>query len=330
MRRQPTAVSRRQSRGEEVFLWRGANAPLAIWCTAREKPIGPDLSNVARELTVDQIRQALLQPSAQIAPGYSLVTFACAMEARLRGFARNRTRFDIQVQDLKGEFHPVSLDRVAAVEEEKQSLMPPAKADPRELQNLIAYLSSLSGIRSGTSPVSRATSEGGIDFSRILNPKPGDWPTYNGNLSGNRYSELKQIKPRQREQTGLALEFLGPTVGAVLPGYAVLPREHAVLRIGDGSPGRRRHHVCDRAGPGVRARRAERPSHLAVFPSAHSGHCLRCLAGHEPRLGPPGRQAFHDDRQRPPDRAAPRHRPALVGSRHAGRTSALRRHGGAA
>jgi hypothetical protein len=45
----------------------------------------------------------------------------------------------------------VSLDRVAAVEEEKQSLMPPAKAD-LELQNLIAYLSSLSGIRSGPSP----------------------------------------------------------------------------------------------------------------------------------------------------------------------------------
>ena len=113
------------------------------------KPIGPDLSNVARELTVDQIRQALLQPSAQIAPGYGLVTVRLRDGGTLRGFARNRTRFDIQLQDLKGEFHPVSLDRVAAVEEEKQSLMPPAKADPRELQNLIAYLSSLSGIRSG-------------------------------------------------------------------------------------------------------------------------------------------------------------------------------------
>ena len=71
------------------------------------------------------------------------------MEARCAGFARNRTRFDIQLQDLKGAFHPVSLDRVAAVEEEKQSLMPAAKAGPRELQDLIAYLSSLSGVRSG-------------------------------------------------------------------------------------------------------------------------------------------------------------------------------------
>jgi hypothetical protein len=67
----------------------------------------------------------------------------------LRRFVRNRTRFDIQLQDLKGAFHPVSLDRVAAVEEEKKSLMPPAKATPRELQDLIAYLSSLSGAVSG-------------------------------------------------------------------------------------------------------------------------------------------------------------------------------------
>ena len=110
------------------------------------EPVGPDLSNVARELTVDQIRQALLQPSAQITPGYSLVTVRMRDGSTLRGFARNRTRFDIQLQDLKGVFHPVSLDHVAAVEEEKQSLMPPAKANPGELQDLIAYLSSLTGV----------------------------------------------------------------------------------------------------------------------------------------------------------------------------------------
>jgi glucose dehydrogenase len=33
----------------------------------------------------------------------------------------------------------------------------------------------------------------GITFSQILNAKPGDWLTYNGKLSANRYSELAQI-----------------------------------------------------------------------------------------------------------------------------------------
>lgn len=30
-------------------------------------------------------------------------------------------------------------------------------------------------------------------FERISNPKPGEWPTYNGQLSGNRHSALRQI-----------------------------------------------------------------------------------------------------------------------------------------
>ena len=81
------------------------------------EPIGPDLSNVARELTVDQIRQALLQPSAQTTSGYALVTVRLRDGRTLRGFVRSRTRFDIQLQDLKGVFHPVSLDRVSAIEE---------------------------------------------------------------------------------------------------------------------------------------------------------------------------------------------------------------------
>src|SRR5262249_37659760 len=153
----------------------------------------PDLSNVARELTVGQIRQALLQPAARIAPGYALATVRLRDGRTLRGFVRSRTRFDIQLQDLKGAFHPVSLDRVSAIEEEKQSLMQPVKATPGELQDLIASLSGLSGVHAGAPTSSRTAGDDGIDFSRILKPKAGDWLTYNGNLSGNRYSELNQI-----------------------------------------------------------------------------------------------------------------------------------------
>src|SRR5215472_4992401 len=168
-----TTVSGDQAAGKAFFFGQGRCASCHMVYGAGE-PIGPDLSNVARELAVDQLRQALLQPSAQITPGYALVTVRMRDGNTLRGFVRNRTRFDIQLQDLKGEFQAVSLDRVARVEEEKQSLMPPAKATARELQDLIAYLSSPSDAASGTSVSSHGPAEGGIDFSRILNPKPGD------------------------------------------------------------------------------------------------------------------------------------------------------------
>ena len=75
--------------------------------------IGPDLSNVAREMTVDQLREALLQPDARIAPGYELVTVRLRDGKTLRGFARSRTSFDLALQDLKGVIHPLSLDQVS-------------------------------------------------------------------------------------------------------------------------------------------------------------------------------------------------------------------------
>ena len=202
--------------GKEFFFGKGQCAACHMVYGAGE-PIGPDLSNVARDLTVDQIRQALLQPSAQTTSGYALVTVRLRDGGTLRGFVRSRTRFDIQLQDLKGVFHPVSLDRVSAIEEEKQSLMQPVKAAPGELQNLVAYLSGLSGVNSAAPTSSRPAAEGGIDFSRILNPKPGDWPTYNGNLSGNRYSELTQINAANVNKLGLRWMFSIPLWSQFLP-----------------------------------------------------------------------------------------------------------------
>jgi len=43
--------------------------------------------------------------------------------------------------------------------------------------------------------VSRADPPAGIAFADIARPKPGAWPTYHGNLSGNRFSPLDQINP---------------------------------------------------------------------------------------------------------------------------------------
>jgi PQQ-dependent dehydrogenase (methanol/ethanol family) len=128
----------------------------------------------------------------------------------LRGFARSRTNFDIQLQDLKGAFHPLSLEQVSAITEEQQSLMQPVKASPAEVQDLIAYLSRLTGAQAGLPAAVHATEESGIDFSRILNPRPGDWLTYNGKLSGNRYSDLTQIQAANVKDLGVKWTFSIP------------------------------------------------------------------------------------------------------------------------
>src|SRR4030088_1532962 len=41
--------------------------------------------------------------------------------------------------------------------------------------------------------VAAAGAQTGIPFADVAKPKPGDWPTYHGQLSGNRFSPLDQI-----------------------------------------------------------------------------------------------------------------------------------------
>lgn len=178
---------------------------------------GPDLSALAREMTVDQIRESLLQPDARIAAGYDLVTAQLRDKRSLRGFARSRSSYDLALQDLKGNIHPLALKNVLRLMEEKGSLMQPVKATADELQNLLAYLSRLTGVQPGAVPSVNSREKGGIDFARILNPKPGDWVTWNGNLSGNRYSELKQISTANVGKLGLKWTFSVPLWAQFLP-----------------------------------------------------------------------------------------------------------------
>jgi PQQ-dependent dehydrogenase (methanol/ethanol family) len=202
--------------GEQFFFGKGQCASCHM-VYGKGKPIGPDISNIGRKMTVDQIRAALLQPSAHITPGYELVTVQLRDGQVMRGFARSRSNFDIRLQDLEGRFHPLQEGQISAIQDERQSLMQPVKASQGELQNLMAYLSRLTGVKPGVPAVVDGAEHGGIDFSRILNPKPGDWLTYDGRLSGNRYSELTEINTTNVNQLGVKWTFSVPLWKQLLP-----------------------------------------------------------------------------------------------------------------
>jgi PQQ-dependent dehydrogenase (methanol/ethanol family) len=202
--------------GKQFFFGKGQCASCHM-VYGEGSPIGPDLSTIAREMTVDQIRESLLQPDLRIAPGYGLVTASLRGGRTVHGFARGRTAFDLTVQDLKGVLHPLSMDMVSGLSEEKQSAMRPVKAEAGELQNLIAFLSRLTGVQPGAPISPKAPTEGRIDFSRILHPKPGDWPSYNGTLDGNRYSGLKQVNAANVGRLALKWTFSIPLWSQFLP-----------------------------------------------------------------------------------------------------------------
>ena len=130
------------------------NAPPATWSSWRRvRRSAPICRRVAREMTVDQLREAFFSPVNESHPatGWSLPD--CAMgdhAARIRA-EQNPLRY--RRAGPEGPFHPLSLDQVSRMTEEKQSFMRSIKAAGEEVQNLIAFLSGLTGVQPGA-PIS--------------------------------------------------------------------------------------------------------------------------------------------------------------------------------
>lgn len=213
------AVPGNPAAGEQLFFGKGQCSSCHM-VQGKGEPIGPDLSNLANEMTGENIRDALLRPGERAVPGYALVSVRLRDGKTIRGFARGRSDFDIRVQDLKGRIHLLQENQISTIRDENKSLMEPVVATAQEMQDLIAYLSRLTGVKPGEHPPARPSQNEEIDFSRILNPKPGDWLSYNGKLNGNRYSELTQINRMNVNRMGVKWIFSVPLWKQFLPDTA--------------------------------------------------------------------------------------------------------------
>ena len=172
------------------------------------KANGPDLSAIGKRSTVRELELVLDNPTSQMGihttascprwafcpdDGWRVVTVKMRDGSQLRGFARGRAEHDLELQSLDGQLHFLTDKQYAQITPEKNSIMPPFKGSAEERRDLIAYLASLGG---GTKSAPKAAMEEKISaqaMERILKPRPGEWPTYNGVLGGNRHSPLGQI-----------------------------------------------------------------------------------------------------------------------------------------
>jgi PQQ-dependent dehydrogenase (methanol/ethanol family) len=180
--------------GEAFFFGKG-NCSSCHMVKGRGGMLGPDLSELGAERTLPEIEQSLQNPGARLSPEFKLVSARLRDGQQLRGFARNESNYDLQLQSLDGTLRFLQREEIVELVRETASLMPEVKATEVEMRDLIAYLSRLSGEAAvsaeSVSGVSKNPS--GISFAEIAEPKLGDWPTYHGHLSGNRHSPLRQI-----------------------------------------------------------------------------------------------------------------------------------------
>jgi putative heme-binding domain-containing protein len=129
--------------GEEVF-WKEAGCGGCHAIQGRGGRLGPDLTNIGADRTFPQLREAVLDPNANPVPGYLSATVTLRDGKTLKGVARNRTNYSVQLQDREGNLHLLSMDAVRELSLSKQSPMPAdygKRLSNDQLQNVLAFLS---------------------------------------------------------------------------------------------------------------------------------------------------------------------------------------------
>ncbi len=191
--------------GERFFNGQGGCANCHM-IRGRGGILGPDLSAVGRDRRPAQIEQALRDPGATPAaqpgrggrggrgavPSYHAVTVKLRDGEAIRGIAKNESSFDLQLIGLDQKLHLLRKDQIAEVVREK-TLMPKVQASPDQLRNLVAYLSRLVPDPNAKATLAIGEMGPGVSFAGLAHPARGEWPSYHGNLSGNRFSPLDQI-----------------------------------------------------------------------------------------------------------------------------------------
>ena len=119
--------------------------------------LGPDLSDVGLKRTLNQLKEALLEPNEQVAAGFQGISVTTAEGEKIRGVAKNNDNYSVQILDAQGRLHLLLKKDLEEVVLRDKSLMPDDYAHrltAGEIEDLLAFLS-----RQSIRPVSAAFAE---------------------------------------------------------------------------------------------------------------------------------------------------------------------------
>jgi cytochrome c oxidase cbb3-type subunit 3 len=107
--------------------------------------LGPDLSEAGANLTVRDLQESILHPSARIAPGFDPAVVILKNGNRIEGVAKDNTNYAMSVVDKDGRLHLLNKADVSRVEFSSRSLMPEnagQRLGPDGLNDVISFLAS--------------------------------------------------------------------------------------------------------------------------------------------------------------------------------------------
>lgn len=112
--------------------------------------LGPDLTAVGRKRSLAYLKQSILDPNADVTPGYNTLTVVTRDGKTIVGVQRGYDDFSAQLMDPAENFRSFEKSDVTSVKREIRSLMPAIYQNlfsEKELNDLLAYLQSLRGSR---------------------------------------------------------------------------------------------------------------------------------------------------------------------------------------
>jgi alcohol dehydrogenase (cytochrome c) len=177
------------ARGEQLF-WNKGQCGACHMVGPKGKAIGPNLSRIGRQRSLEYLRESVLEPGRDVTPGFNAVTVVTRDGKKITGIEKHYDNFSARLLDLAGKEHSFQKEQVASMKREFRSLMPDSYRTAfsgAEIDDLVAYLAHLD-IPPAT--VSRITPE---KLALPAQSDPNSWVTYGKNYAGWRYSELSQI-----------------------------------------------------------------------------------------------------------------------------------------
>jgi putative heme-binding domain-containing protein len=139
-------MSGNRQAGEKIF-WGKGQCGQCHQVGTRGGKMGPDLTRVGRTRSLAYLRESIVDPSADITPGYATIRVVTKDGKTIAGAQRGLDNFSAQLVDAAGNFYSFRKDGVTSLKREMQSLMPSYKAslNETELTDLLAYVASLHG-----------------------------------------------------------------------------------------------------------------------------------------------------------------------------------------
>ena len=112
--------------------------------------LGPDLTSIGGLRGAPYLRESLIKPEAAHPPGYLVVRAVTTAGGEIRGIRVNEDVFWVLVRDASGNVRALQKSELARLEREPEGTLMPSYASrlsPGELDDLVAYLASLRGVR---------------------------------------------------------------------------------------------------------------------------------------------------------------------------------------